>query len=152
MNHWLMKTEPTTFSIDDLAAMPDRTTGWDGVRNYQARNFMRDGMQLGDLVLLYHSSCAIPGVVGIMEVVREAHPDPTALDPEDPHFDPKSDPDAPRWLMVDVRLTRSLARIIPLDELRTTPELAQMQLLRRGNRLSVMPVTEAEYACILRLV
>jgi predicted RNA-binding protein with PUA-like domain len=98
MNHWLMKTEPTTFSIDDLAAMPDRTTGWDGVRNYQARNFMRDGMQLGDLVLLYHSSCAIPGVVGIMEVVREAHPDPTALDPEDPHFDPKSDPDAPRWL------------------------------------------------------
>ena len=146
-----MKTEPTTFSVDDLAALPDRSTGWDGVRNYQARNFMRDEMRTGDQILLYHSSCEVPGVVGVMEVVGEARPDPTALDPDDPYFDPDSDPDAPHWMMVDVRLARALARTISLEELRGVPELDGMQLLRRGNRLSVMPVTAAEFKCVLRL-
>jgi predicted RNA-binding protein with PUA-like domain len=146
-----MKTEPTTFSIDDLAAEPNATTGWDSIRNYQARNFMRDEMRLGDQVLLYHSSCAVPGIVGIMEVVGEARPDPTALDPDDPYFDPKSDPDAPRWVMVDVQLVETFDEIITLESLREVPELTDMQLLRRGNRLSVMPVTAKEFKRILKL-
>jgi len=151
MRHWLMKSEPTTFSIDDLDASRGRRTIWDGVRNYQARNFMRDDMSVGDQVLLYHSSCEIPAVVGLMSVVAGAVPDPTALDPDDPHFDPKSDPEAPRWVAVEVRLERRFRRPITLETLRSDPALEGMQLLRRGNRLSVMPVTEAEFERVIAL-
>lgn len=151
MNYWLMKSEPSEFSIDDLAQRPKRTEHWDGVRNYQARNMMRDDMKKGDQVLFYHSNCAEPGVVGIAKVVREAYPDHTAFDPEDPHYDPKSDPDDPRWFMVDVQFVRKLARTITLSELKESSELADMPLVRRGNRLSVMPVTKPQWDFILGL-
>lgn len=151
MAYWLMKSEPEAFGIDDLAAAPDRTTHWDGVRNYQARNMLRDQMQVGDQVLFYHSNSDPPGVVGIAEVVRGGYPDHTAFDPDDPHYDPKSDPDDPRWYMVDVRLVRKLTRTITLTELKQRPELAELALVRRGNRLSVMPVDADQWRCILSL-
>lgn len=151
MRHWLMKSEPTEFSIDDLAARPKRTEHWDGVRNYQARNMMRDEMKKGDQVLFYHSNCAEPGVVGIAKVVREAYPDHTAFDPDDAHYDPKSDRDNPRWYMVDVQFVRKLKRTIPLTELKTYDQLAEMPLVQRGNRLSVMPVTQGQWDFILGL-
>lgn len=151
MNTWLMKSEPSTFGIEDLAAMPGQTEHWDGVRNYQARNMMRDQMKVGDQVLFYHSNCKPPGVVGIAEVVREGYPDHTAFDPEAHYYDPKSDPDHPRWFMVDVKLVKIFDRIIPLDTLRRQPELADMALVRKGNRLSIMPVGPAEWAHVLRL-
>ena len=149
--YWLMKSEPDTFSLDHLAAMPQRTTMWDGVRNYQARNMLRDDMQRGDLAFFYHSNCAEPGIVGIVEVVRAGYPDPSAFNPESPYFDPKSDPDQPRWYVVDVRLKQRLKRTITLGELKVAPELAGMALVRRGNRLSVLPVTAAEWEFILDL-
>ena len=149
MNFWLVKSEPEEFSIDDLYRRPKRTEHWDGVRNYQARNFMRDGMKKGDRVFFYHSNCETPGIVGIAEVVREAYPDHTAFDPDDPHYDPKSDPDDPRWLMVDVKYVRKLKRTIPLSELKDNPALEDMALVRKGNRLSVMPVTEDQWQTIL---
>jgi len=149
MNHWLMKSEPDAFSIDDLAAVDSEP--WDGVRNYQARNMMRDQMKLGDRVFFYHSNCKVPGIVGIAEVVREGYPDHTAFDPEAKYYDPKSDPDRPRWYMVDLKLVRRLARTITLQELKEHPELADMPLVRKGNRLSVMPVSEAEWHFILGL-
>ena len=148
---WLVKSEPESFSWDDLWSSPGRTTHWDGVRNYQARNFMRDGMRVGDQVLFYHSSTGMPAIVGIAEVVREAYPDHTAFDPADPHYDPKSRPDAPAWLMVDLRAVRPLERPVTLPMLRETPGLGQMVLLQRGSRLSVQPVTPAEWAVIERL-
>jgi predicted RNA-binding protein with PUA-like domain len=151
MAYWLMKSEPEAFSIDDLAAVPDRTTHWDGVRNYQARNMMRDEMQPGDQVLFYHSNTEPPGVVGIAEVVRGGYPDHTAFDPRDKHYDPKSDPDNPRWYMVDVRLVRRFARTITLAELKQHPGLAELALVRRGNRLSVMPVSAEQWRCILTM-
>jgi len=151
IRYWLMKSEPDTFSLDHLAAMPEHTTMWDGVRNYQARNMLRDDMKCGDLAFFYHSNCAEPGIVGIVEVVRAAHTDPSAFDPESPYFDPKSDPDKPRWYVVDVRLKQRLKRNITLGELKTAPELAEMTLVRRGNRLSVLPVTPAEWKFILDL-
>ncbi len=151
MNYWLLKSEPEAFSIDDLAAAPDRTTHWDGVRNYQARNMLRDQIRRGDQVLFYHSNSDPPGVVGIAEVVREGYPDHTAFDPADPHYDPKSDPAQPRWYMVDVRLRRKLKRCISLGELKAHPELADLPLVQRGNRLSVMPVSPAQWRCILAL-
>jgi predicted RNA-binding protein with PUA-like domain len=151
MKYWLMKSEPASFSIDDLARAPRKTTAWDGVRNYQARNMLRDEMQKGDQVLFYHSSCEIPGVAGIAEVVRTAYPDPTAFDAKHHHYDPDSDPDDPRWFMVDVRLVRKLKRVITLDELRSARGLAGMQLLKRGNRLSVMPVSAQEWQRVLAL-
>jgi predicted RNA-binding protein with PUA-like domain len=151
MNHWLMKSEPDAFGIDDLATRPKRTEPWDGVRNYQARNMMRDQMKRGDLVFFYHSNCAEPGIVGIAEVVREGYPDHTAFDPECKYYDPKSDPDNPRWYMVDVRFKRKLKRTITLHELKPHPQLADMPLLRKGNRLSVMPVDEAHWKFILAL-
>ena len=144
--HWLLKSEPEQFSFDDLLAAPEQTTCWNGVRNYQARNFMRDGMRAGDLVLFYHSNADPTGVAGVAEVAREAYPDPTAFDPADPYFDPKSRPEAPAWLMVDVRAVERFPRLVPLDELRATPALAGMELLRRGSRLSVQPVTREEVA------
>lgn len=151
MNYWLMKSEPDVFGIDHLKSRPRKTEHWDGVRNYQARNMMRDDMKKGDQVLFYHSNCAEPGVVGIAKVVREAYPDHTAFDPEDPHYDPKSDPDDPRWFMVDVQFVRKLARTITLSELKESSELADMPLVRRGNRLSVMPVTKPQWDFILGL-
>ena len=151
MNYWLMKSEPDVFGINDLYNRPDQTEHWDGVRNYQARNMMRDAMKPGDRVFFYHSNCDQPGIVGIMEVVKEGYPDFTAFDPDDPHFDPKSDPAKPRWMMVDVKYVRTLSRTISLKELKQRPELEGMVLLRRGNRLSIMPVSETEWDFILSL-
>ena len=151
MNYWLMKSEPEEFSIDDLKARPGKTEPWDGVRNYQARNMMRDEMKKGDLIFFYHSNCDVPGIVGIAKVQREGYPDPTAFDPNDKHYDPKSDPDAPRWFHVDVKYVRKLKRTITLAELKTHLELAELALVRRGNRLSVMPVSESDWEFILSL-
>lgn len=149
--YWLFKSEPTEFSISDLATAPDQTTCWDGVRNYQARNFMRDEMHRGDLLLFYHSSCAPPHVAGTAVVVKEAYPDPTAWQKGHKHFDPKASPENPLWLMVDIRLQEVFPRGITLEELRTVPALQQMELLRRGSRLSIQPVTRTEYETIVRL-
>jgi predicted RNA-binding protein with PUA-like domain len=150
MNYWLMKSEPEEFSIDDLARVGQEP--WSGVRNYQARNFMRDGMQLGDGVLFYHSNCALPGVAGIGRVASTAYPDPTQFSPASDYFDPRSKHDAPRWLMVDIAFERKLKRTISLDEIRTEAEqLGDFPLLRRGNRLSVLPVTAAQWDHILSL-
>jgi predicted RNA-binding protein with PUA-like domain len=149
--YWLLKTEPGSFSIADLAASPDQTTCWDGVRNYQARNFMRDEMRLGDGVLFYHSSTEPAAVVGTAVVVREAYPDHTAWLSRDHHFDPKASPENPIWQMVDIRLVEIFAKPLPLDTLRASPQLKKMELLRRGSRLSVQPVTPAEFACVLKL-
>jgi predicted RNA-binding protein with PUA-like domain len=153
MRYWLMKTEPTTFGIEHLAKAPRRTTGWDGVRNYQARNMLRDEMHRGDQAFMYYSSTDVPGIVAIMEVVKEGYPDPTAFEKRNHHYDPDSDPKNPRWFMVDVRLQRRLARVISLEELRqhAARELKGMVLLRPGNRLSVMPVEEAHWRFILSL-
>ncbi len=146
--YWLMKSEPEEASIDDLARAPGRTLPWTGVRNYQARNFMRDLMQSGDGVLFYHSSCPHPGVAGVAEVVGRPYPDPTQFDPSSPYHDPKATPDAPRWVLVDVRLVRK-TRLLPLAEMRQAPELASMQVLQRGNRLSITPVTPAHWRAVL---
>jgi predicted RNA-binding protein with PUA-like domain len=151
MNHWLMKTEPTAFSIDDLESRPDQTEPWDGVRNYQARNMMRDQMKTGDLVLIYHSNCDLPGITGIATIARTAYPDPTAFEPGHKHYDPASRPDAPRWFMVDVRFVRKLKRTITLAELKDRPELQGLALVRKGNRLSVMPVEAEHWDFILGL-
>lgn len=147
MRHWLVKSEPGDYSIEDLRR--DGTTHWDGVRNYQARNFMRD-MQIGDRLLYYHSSAKPPGVIGLAEVVREAYPDHTAWDAESDHFDEKSTPDDPRWFMVDIGFIERFPRLVPLDELREQPELAGMPLLNRS-RLSVQPVSPAEFDLIVDL-
>ncbi|HEX5580994.1 MAG TPA: EVE domain-containing protein [Gemmatimonadaceae bacterium] len=136
-----MKSEPSVFSFDDLVAAPDRTTCWEGVRNYQARNFMRDDMRLGDLVFFYHSNAEPPGIAGVAEVVREAYPDHTAFDATSDYHDPKSDPASPTWLMVDIRAVEPIEPLITLAELRETPGLDGMELLRRGSRLSVQPVS-----------
>ena len=153
MAYWLMKSEPDVFGIDHLVACPDQTEPWDGVRNYQARNMMRDEMKVGDQVFFYHSNCDEPGIVGIMEVVKESYPDHTAFDPEQKYYDPKSDPDKPRWFMVDVRYRRHLRRNIPLNELKQYADgtLEGMPLVRKGNRLSIMPVTEEQWDFILGL-
>jgi predicted RNA-binding protein with PUA-like domain len=148
--YWLVKSEPGTFSFDDLLQRPDRTTFWDGVRNYTARTFMRDGMKLGDEVFFYHSNAEPSAIIGICEVVREGYPDHTALDRKDPHFDPGSDPEHPTWFMVDLRAVRPLPRPIPLPELRARKELAGMALLRIG-RLSVSPVRQQEWEAIMRM-
>lgn len=149
MNYWLMKSEPDVFGVDHLAAQPGATDHWDGVRNYQARNMMRDEMRPGDLAFFYHSNCNPPGIAGIMEIARAGYPDHTALDPESSYHDPRSTADNPRWYMVDVRFRRRLARTIPLAELKANPALADMPLVRRGNRLSIMRVTEAQWQTIL---
>ena len=151
MNHWLMKSEPDVFGIEDLVKRPGKTEPWDGVRNYQARNMMRDDMKKGDLAFLYHSNCKDPGIAGIMKIVREGYPDHTAFDAKQKYFDPKSDPENPRWYMVDVRHVRTLKRIITLTELKTHEELSELLLLRRGNRLSVMPISKTHWDFILSL-
>jgi predicted RNA-binding protein with PUA-like domain len=148
-----MKSEPDAFSLDDLASRPNRTEPWDGVRNYQARNMMRDQMRTGDGILFYHSNCDIPGVVGIAEVASKAYPDPTAFDPEAKYFDAKSEPGKPRWYLVEVRYVRHLARTISLAELKRHADdaLDGFPLVRKGNRLSIMPVTADQWAFILDL-
>lgn len=153
MNHWLMKSEPNAFSFDDLQNSPGGKTHWDGVRNYQARNFMRDLMKKGDLVFFYHSNTAEPGIIGIAKVSREAYPDHTAFDSEDKHYDPKSDPKNPRWLMVDISYERKLKTFITLSELRkhSDAQLKNLTLLRHGNRLSITPVNTKEWNFILSL-
>jgi predicted RNA-binding protein with PUA-like domain len=150
MRYWLMKSEPADCSIDDLAASPQQTVAWVGVRNYQARNFMRDGMQLGDLAFFYHSSCPQPGIAGIARISRSAYPDATQFDPNSKYFDPASKPDNPRWLHVDVQLVRKLP-LISLTALRAQPTLANLRILQRGNRLSITPVDESHWQQILQL-
>jgi predicted RNA-binding protein with PUA-like domain len=153
MRYWLMKTEPTTFSVEDLERAKRHTTAWDGVRNYQARNMLRDEMKKGDQAFLYYSSTDVPGIVAIMNIVKEGYPDPTAFDRKHDHYDPDSDPEKPRWYMVDVQLERRLPRVITLEELRkhATKQLKNMVLLRKGNRLSVTPVEPEEWKFILSL-
>ena len=146
-----MKSEPECFSIQHLAASPSQTTCWSGVRNFQARNFMRDQMRLGDRVLFYHSSANPPAIVGTAVIVRESYPDPTAWDPSDDHFDPKASPDNPIWQMVDIRLERIFDAPLPLELLRNVPALRDMELLRRGSRLSVQPVTHGQFEAVLAL-
>ena len=152
MNYWLMKSEPNAFGIDDLERRPNQTEHWDGVRNYQARNMMRDEMKIGDLIFFYHSNCKPPGIVGIMEVVREGYPDFTAFDPQSKYFDEKSHPTKPRWFMVDIQLVCKFERLISLEELKTHPQLEGMQLLQRGNRLSITPVSKKHWEFIHGLV
>ena len=149
MQYWLMKSEPGEYGIDDLKR--DKTEHWDGVRNYQARNMMRDQMKKGDLVFMYHSNCDEIGIVGIMTIQRESYPDHTAFDKKDKHYDPKSDPQNPCWMMVDVKYKRKLKRTITLQELKQYNVLASMPLLRKGNRLSIMPVSKKEWDFILSL-
>lgn len=149
MNYWLMKTEPEAYSWDDLKNKPNSTDFWDGVRNYQARNFMRD-MKVGDKVFFYHSQINPPAIVGIATVVREAYPDPTQFDPESKYFDPKSKTEDPRWSVVDIRSEAEFAEPVTLPELRDIPELEEMVLLRKGSRLSVQPVTEKEWKIITK--
>lgn len=151
MNYWLIKSEPDVFGVDDLMQSPGKTDTWDGVRNYQARNMMRDDMKKGDLVFFYHSNCKEPGIAGIMKINREGYPDHTAFDPKEKYFDPKSDPANPRWYMVDVKHVRKLKRVITLTELKQYKQLADMPLVRRGNRLSIMPLTKKQWDFILKL-
>lgn len=148
MNHWLMKSEPDVFSIDDLKRV--KIEPWNGVRNYQARNFIRD-MKKGDGVLIYHSSCAVPGVAGIAKVASAPYPDPTQFDPESDYFDAGSDRGNPRWTLIDVQYQRKLKRVITLDEIKALQGLGDFALIRRGNRLSVLPVTEKQWKVILEL-
>lgn len=151
MRYWLMKSEPGCFSVDDLAARPDSTTPWDGVRNYQARNFMRDDMKAGDRVLFYHSNCEEPGVAGLAEIACEAYADYTAFNPSEKHYDPKSVPEKPVWMMVDVKLVDKFDRVVTLKEIKADDRLSGMELVRKGSRLSVQPVSENEYKTILRM-
>jgi len=151
MNHWLMKSEPDEVSVDDALAAPEATVPWTGVRNYQARNFMRDAMRVGDGVLFYHSSCAEPGIVGIARVASEAYPDPTQFDRKSPYHDPASKPDQPRWLLVDVQVLRK-TRNLTLAEMRGDPELQDMLVLKKGNRLSITPVEPRHWKRVLKLL
>ena len=150
LKYWLMKSEPETFSIDDLAKSPKKTTSWDGVRNYQARNFMR-AMEIGDQIFFYHSSVDPTAIVGVAEVVKKAHPDHTALDPKDHHYDPKATPTNPIWEMVDIKFVQKFDTPLTLDDLRAVKGLEKMELLRRGSRLSVQPVTAEEWKIINNL-
>ena len=148
MRYWLMKSEPSVVGIDDVLALPDKSIDWYGVRNYQARNFMRDQMKVGDKVFFYHSNCAVPGIAGLAEVSTLAYPDRTQFDRKSHYFDPKATPETPRWFNVDVRIVKK-TRLVSLDELRTHPELEHMRVLQRGNRLSITPVDPAEWKFIV---
>jgi predicted RNA-binding protein with PUA-like domain len=151
MAYWLMKSEPDAFSLEDLKARPKSTEHWDGVRNYQARNMMRDQMETGDKIFFYHSSCPQPGIVGIAEVVREAYPDGSAQNPESRYYDPKASTEDPRWVMVDVKFVRKLRRLITLSEIKSEPALQEMALVKKGSRLSIMPVSKEEWRQILAM-
>ena len=146
--YWLMKSEPDTFSFQDLKDRPNQREPWDGVRNYQARNFMRDAMSVGDGVLFYHSNTKPPGIVGLAEVVSQAYPDPTAFDKESKYYDEKSDPNNPRWFLVDVAYKKDFKHQISLEVMKAMPELAEMKVLQKGNRLSITPVSEQEFQAI----
>lgn len=150
MNYWLMKSEPDVFSFEDLKARPEQTEPWDGVRNYQARNYMRDEMKVGDLILFYHSNAKPPGVSGIAEVASKPYPDPTAFDEKSKYHDPKSDPENPRWILVDVKYHADIKRLVSLEEMKAMPALEEMRVLQRGCRLSITPVTEGEFGAIRR--
>ncbi len=151
MAYWLFKSEPDCFSFADLCASPGRTTGWDGVRNFQARNFLRDEIKAGDGVLFYHSNASPPAIAGLAEVVEEGHPDPTAFDPSADHPDPKSRPDAPTWFQVKIRAVRPIEPALGLPGLREVAALAGMELLRKGSRLSIQPVSPDEWRAIVEL-
>ncbi len=151
MRHWLLKSEPDVFSFDDLKKRPKKTEPWNGVRNYQARNFMRDGMEVGDLGLFYHSNAAVPGIAGLVRISRTAYPDPTQFDPSSEYHDPKSDPEAPRWLMVDVTWAADFPSYVSLDAMKQDPALEGMLILRRGNRLSITPVEASHFEHICQL-
>ena len=151
MRYWLFKTEPSVYSIDHLKKEKSQIEHWDGVRNYQARNFMRDDMKVGDKGFFYHSNCKEVGIVGIVKIVKEAYPDFTAFEAKEKYYDPKSDPNNPRWVMVDVKYIRKLKRTITLESLKNNPALADMALVKRGNRLSIMPVTKEEWNEILAM-
>ena len=148
MHYWLMKSEPDTFSFQDLKNRPKQREPWDGVRNYQARNFMRDAMSVGDRVLFYHSNTQPPGIVGIAEIVSDAYPDPTAFNKKSKYYDPKSDPEQPRWFLVDVAYVADFQNMLTLEQMKAMPELSEMKVLQRGNRLSITPVSESEYRAI----
>lgn len=149
MQYWLMKSEPDVYGLEDLKT--EKIDHWDGIRNYQARNFMRNEMKKGDLAFFYHSNCEEPGIAGIMKIHKQAYPDFTAFDPDEKYFDPKSDPDNPRWYMVDVKYVRALKRLISLRELRLHKPLQEMRLLQKGNRLSILPVSKKEWEYIIKL-
>lgn len=151
MQYWLMKSEPTTFSIDHLAQLPNQRDSWEGIRNYQVRNWLRDDFNEGDQAFFYHSNCKVPGIVGTMTIVRKAYPDITAFDPMSPYYDPTSDLNQPRWYNVDVQLKEKFTSIIPLTHLKNLPELQNSHLLRKGNRLSITPLTECQWQAIHQL-
>jgi predicted RNA-binding protein with PUA-like domain len=151
MNYWLMKSEPDVFSFEDLKKRPNKTEPWNGVRNYQARNFMRDEMKIGDLILFYHSSCEVPGVAGIAKVASAPYPDKTQFDSKSEYFDPKATKETPRWFLVDVGHEMDLKKHVSLEELKGQTHLEGMRLLQRGNRLSILPVTREEFECIKKL-
>lgn len=151
MQYWLIKSEPETFGIDHLAKLPKQTDCWEGVRNYQARNMMRDDMRIGDLAFFYHSNCKPPGIVGIAKIVKESYPDHTQFDPDSKYYDPKADSDNPRWFMVDVKLEKKFKHMITLDALKHEPRLKDFALTRKGNRLSVMPVSKHNWDIILSM-
>ena len=150
MNFWLFKTEPDVFGIDHLQACPNQTEMWDGVRNYQARNFLRDQVKLGDLVFIYHSSCKNIGIAGMAEVVREAYPDPTQFNPESKYFDPKSSPENPRWVALDIRFKQKFADVLALKTIKQIPQITELGLVKKGHRLSIMPVTAEEWQVLLQ--
>lgn len=152
MQYWLMKSEPETFGIEHLQRAPKSTHCWDGVRNYQARNFMRDTMQIGDQVFFYHSNCKVPGIVGIATIVSDSYPDHTAFNPDSKYFDPKSNPAKPRWFMRDIKLVEKFNNIISISDLRNNENLQNMLILRTGNRLSITPVTAQEWRAIIKMV
>lgn len=149
MNYWLLKSEPSTYSIDDLSNKPRKTDHWDGIRNYTVRNTIRDDIKKGDLAFFYHSSCKVPGIIGVVKIVKSSYPDDTAWDPKSNYYDPKSSPDNPRWLMFDVKLEKKFNNIIPLTNLRQEPVLEDMPLLKKGNRLSITPVTKNHWDYII---
>ncbi len=145
MAYWLFKTEPETFSIDDLASRANQTEPWEGVRNYQARNFLRDDVKVGDKVFIYHSSCKRVGIAGVARVVKAGYPDPVQFDPESPYFDPKSTEDTPRWFRVDVKFVEAFSEVLPLKAIKAMPDITEIGLVKKGHRLSVMPVTQGEW-------
>ena len=151
MTYWLMKSEPLTYGIQHLEAEPKQTDHWDGIRNYQVRNLMRDTMRVGDQAFFYHSNCKVPGIVGTVEIVREAYPDHTAQDPESPYYDPKSTADNPRWVMVDVKARKRMSKPVTLKTIKDTPALAEMKVAQRGQRLSIQPVTKDEFDYVVKL-
>jgi len=150
MNYWLFKSEPDAFSIDDLASKPKQTEHWDGIRNYQARNYLRDEVKQGDQVLFYHSSCKEVGIAGLAEVVKEAYPDHSQFNPESKYFDPKASPDNPRWVMVDVQFKQKFSKVLPLAKIKNMPAISEIGLVKKGHRLSIMPVNENEFSILLK--